>query len=240
MKLLKLYFFSIMFTVGFGSFVTAAEWKNPDEAGPEVKAEQAPPGVAGNPARIMDGEPGLDVQRVCDLEQTYDDRGSGGEQDVKFYLPVTPPGYSLLGGYAQGNHYRPDACVLTVRPANNESNALLQPPRDWQRIWTDRNSGARKDGSIWHAVPGSADYICLGSVAVQGYNKPVLSNYACLHQCLVEEVPVMNYIWSDRGTGAGSDVSVYRLHNSNGFYAVPAYNKPVTLRDIRQRPACRF
>ena len=172
------------------------------------------------------------------MQHAYDDKGSGGEQNVKFFLPLLPPGYSILGGYAQGNYNRSDSCVLGVRPLNQASNVLLRSPVNWERIWTDKNSGANMDGSIWQPQAGSSDYVCLGSVARQGYQKPDLANYACVHRCLVEEVPVTNYIWSDRGTGASSDVSVYKLHNSNGFLAVPSHNAPQRLMDISRSPVC--
>lgn len=240
MKILKLYFFILGLVLGFGQTVIAAEWKNPDLQDEQKSSNPDSSRPAMQPVTVMEGEAGLEIQRVCNLQPTYNDKGSGGNQDVSFFLPVAPPGYSLLGGYAQGNHYSPDSCVMAVRPVNNDSNVLLQPPRDWQRIWTDRNSGARMDGSIWQAIPENADYICLGSVARQGYNKPVLPNYACIHQCLVEKVAVTNFIWSDRGTGASQDVSVYRLHNSNSFYAVPSHDSPRVLRDIKQRPVCKF
>ncbi|MBF8268799.1 MAG: hypothetical protein HW386_508 [Gammaproteobacteria bacterium] len=146
----------------------------------------------------------------------------------------------MLGGYAQGNHDSPSGCVLAVRPRNEASKALLQPPANWQQIWTDKNSGAQMDGSIWHPVASSPDYVCLGSVAKQGYSQPNLPNYACVHECLVEEVPTGSYLWSDAGTGASQAITIYELHNSNSFYTIPSHNAPRTLFDIRRNTGCKF
>jgi len=244
-------FYTVITTLIFlcTSVTFAAEWKDPDAQSPGTRQNPDQKQTRQSdrttrqsnkesPAKLT-GEVGLEVRWFCEMQHAYDDKGSGGEQNVKFFLPILPPGYSMLGGYAQGNYHRSNGCVLGVRPLNQASNVLLTSPVNWERIWTDKNSGANMDGSIWHPQPGSAEYVCLGSVARQGYQKPDLPNYACVHQCLVEEVPVTDFIWSDRGTGASSDVSVYKLHNSNGFLAVPSHSSPQRLMDISRNPVCR-
>ena len=238
------------------SMASGAEWKNPDKPNtggwqnpdhtqpvapkPAVQpVERKSPPPAVSQVRLT-GELSVETMWVCQMEQTYNDKGSDGAQDVKFFQPQLPPGYRMLGGYAQGNHHGASGCSLAVRPANEASMALLQQPVSWRQIWTDKNSGAQMDGSIWHGEAASADYICLGSIAKQGYSAPNLPDYACVHQCLVEEIPVGGFLWSDAGTGASQNVTIYNLHNSNGFYAAPSHNTPATLVDIRRNPACKF
>ena len=216
-------------------------WQNPDRSQPATQPTPPPmPPAASNQTVVLKGKMSLETKWFCEMEHTYNDKGSGGAQDVKFFQPVLPAGYSMLGGYAQGNHNGPSGCVLAVRPANEASKALLQPPADWRQIWTDENSGSAMDGSIWHPETASPDYVCLGSVAKQGYSSPNLPNYACVHQCLVEEIPAGGYVWSDAGTGASHQVAIYNLHNSNGFYAVPSHNTPRALQDIRRNAICEF
>ena len=245
-KIIVTLFTALLSAAGF-----AAEWKNPDEQPVEGTQGTAPPPprvVAPAPVPavqpvqtvLLEGELGLEAQWSCNLEQVYNDKGSGGEQDVWIFLPAAASGYRIIGGYAQGNHHAPSSCVLTVKPLNQESAALLQPPAGWRQIWNDRNSGARADGSIWHPVSGNNEYVCLGSVANQGYGQPFVQQYACVHQCLVETIPVPGYIWSDRGTGASQDVSLYRLLNSHSFYAVPSHAKPAQLQDLRRELVCKF
>lgn len=251
MRFIRYFVLTIIYLTSSSSITISAEWKNPDlqkskewqspdQIQPITKPERSNPLITNNLPSLLKGEMGVDAQWICNLQHTYNDKGSGGRQDVRFYQPVLPTGYSMLGGYAQGNHFQPNNCILAVKPINNESNALLRTPQEWKRIWTDKNSGGRMDGSIWHPESYDTDYICLGSIAIQGYSKPNLTNYVCLHQCLVEENPITNYIWSDRGTGASQDVSIYKLHNSNGFYAVPSHSAPKTLKDIRHNTICKF
>lgn len=220
----------------------AGQWINPDLVEPEKKPQATV--QPSTPAQIssppLEGQLALEVKRVCDYRLSYEDRGSGGKIDGSFFLPKAPPGYYLIGGYAQGNYDDPSTCVIAVKPADSNSTSLLQNPKTWQRTWTDKGSGANKDGSIWHPAPLSKKYVCLGSVAHEGYKRPVLTNYACVHRCLVENVPATNPVWSTRGTGANQKVYVYQLHNSNTFFAQADKNQPLGLQDLKGDTSCTF
>ena len=100
------------------------------------------------------------------------------------HIPNIPNGYAMIGTYAQANYKEPSDCILAVRPVDQQSVALLQVPLGWERLWTDKGSGASVDGSIWHPTAQSSEYVCLGSVAQKGYRQPALTNYVCVHQCL--------------------------------------------------------
>lgn len=216
-------------------------WKNPDLVAPEQKSLQSLEPVQVKSSIIIKGRLGLEVRRICQYKTAYKDKGSGGDQDVTFYDPVVPPDFYMIGGFAQGNYWEPADCIIAVKPDKNpQSKQLLSPPGSWQLIWTDRKSGARMNGSIWRPVAANNDYVCIGSVAEQGYGNPDIPNYACVHRCLVESIPAANYVWSDKGTGAERDVSVYKLHNSNGFYAKSGYSRPDNLVDLKGNPVCNF
>jgi len=217
------------------------EWVNPDLVIPEKQNEIPVQVSPAEPTRMVTGELGLFVTRICDYRLSYSDTGSGGDLDGAFYLPSPPQGFYLIGGFAQGNYSPPTDCILAVAPDTNpQSQQLLRPPRDWELLWTDKKSGARMDGSIWHPIPPDNNYVCIGSIAKEGYGKPQLSNYACLHSCLISNLPAANYIWSDRGTGASQKISIFKLHNSNTFYAIPGHNPPGMLRDIKADAKCNL
>lgn len=231
----------------------ANEWRDPDRAVPEQPAPPpvrkaplpppAPAPVTAPPAvtpPLVEGELALQVQRVCNYQNAYEDKGSGGKIDGAFYLPLAAPGFFIIGGYAQGNYDAPADCVSAVKPVNAASAALLQAPRNWERRWTDKGSGASKDGSIWHPSSPAADYVCIGSVAHQGYQQPAPGNYRCVHACLLENVPAAAPLWSTAGTGAKQEIYVYKLHNSNSFFATPDNDRPPTLQDLKGNTSCRF
>lgn len=224
----------------------ANEWKNPDQVTPEKKPVMparipAPTRTAAPaPGPALSGQLSLQVIRVCDYQLSYADKGSGGKIDGSFYLPNIPGGYAMIGAYAQGNYHDPSDCVLAVKPSNLESMSLLQVPQEWNLLWKDKGSGASMDGSIWQPSPASNDYVCLGSVARQGYKSPALQNYVCVHRCLVESIPATSPIWSTRGTGANQKAYVYKLHNSNSFYTVANNIRPDSLLDIKGALTCTF
>ncbi|MCG8325125.1 MAG: Vps62-related protein [Thiotrichales bacterium] len=183
----------------------------------------------------------LETKKVCEFSLAWRDKGSGGKDDVALYTPRLPADYFMIGGYAQGNYNNVSQCVMAVRPspgADKQETPLLIKPGKWQAIWLDKGTGANMDGSVWRAVSPHPDYVCIGDVGQTGYNAPRLPYYRCLHKCLVEEVPVSNYLWSDIGTGARKPVSIYTLRNSKGFFAQKNRNKPAQLFDIKYIPAC--
>ncbi len=228
----------------------ANEWKDPDQEPPRRRAVNPPPPRAETPPRaepqgtipapVLEGQLALQAVRVCDYQKTYSDKGSGGKIDGSFYFPVLPSGYAMIGAYAQGNYHKPSDCVMAVKPGNQESLALLQLPGKWERVWKDKGSGANKDGSIWQASPQSSEYVCLGHVAIEGYKQPNLSNYVCVHRCLVESIPATSPVWSTKGTGANQKTYVYKLHNSNSFYVRPDKIRPASLLDLKGDMSCAF
>ncbi len=80
--------------------------------------------------------------------------------------------------------------------------------------------------------------LAYSSVGQIGYNKPPISNYRCLHKCLLQSVKVPRFIWSDKGTNADKPVSMYKLANSNSFTARSDRNKPSLLFDLQPLPVC--
>jgi hypothetical protein len=254
MRILSLFSILPFILVSAFNVQAANEWKNPDLAAPPQKKKVVPvpparttpppPVAAPAPAPVsapaLEGQLSLDSLRVCNYQLSYVDKGSGGKIDGAFYLPTIPHGYYMIGAYAQGNYDEPTDCILAVKPANPQSASLLQAPRDWQRLWTDKGSGANMDGSFWHPSAQSSDYVCLGSIAQKGYSNPILNNYRCVHRCLVESIPSASRIWSTKGTGANQTAYVYKLHNSNSFYVIPGTNRPAELQDIKGPLACGF
>ena len=152
---------------------------------PAAPAEQPAITPSGDTTRAVAG-PLIELRFSCRYELGWKDEGSGGVGDVTLFQPILPTGVSVIGGYAQGNYHDPYGCVTTIR---SKHPRLLKAPRKWKQVWTDKGSGARMDGSIWAAVPPSNDYVCLGMIAREGYRAPSLRGYACVHRCMVSEVP---------------------------------------------------
>jgi hypothetical protein len=166
----------------------------------------------------------LDTKLTCKQKLIWSDKGSGAELDGFFFAPSAESSYFIIGGYASGKvDAKSNNCVISVRPSKNnpeESPELLVVPGDWSLIWTDKGSGANTDGSMWNAIPPGKEYKCLGTVMQKGYKKPVLPNYRCVHSGLTRKIQNNSIVWTDKGSGADKDVTVFNLPNSKSFFAV--------------------
>ena len=172
------------------------------------------------------------------MELRYRDQGSGGRQDLTLYEPVAPAGYAIVGGYAQGNYHDADGCALAVKPGPGAPANLLVPPADWQLAWTDKGSGALKDGSVWVAVPPDQDHVCIGAVGQAGYARPAVAGYACVHRCATRAIEATAPVWTEAGTGASQPLAIYRLHESNSFAVTPNKERPAQAIDIDPVATC--
>jgi hypothetical protein len=178
----------------------------------------------------------LETKLTCKQKLTWSDKGSGADLDGFFFAPSAESSYYIIGGYAsRKGDPNSKKCVISVRQSKNNPEGtpeLLVSPSDWSLIWTDKGSGANKDGSMWNAVPPGKEYKCLGSVMQKGYKKPVLPNYRCVHSGLTKKIPNKSIVWSDKGSGADRDVTVFNLHNSKSFFAVGRKINKVNTYDL--------
>ena len=178
----------------------------------------------------------LETKLTCKQKLIWSDKGSGAELDGFFFTPSAESSYYIIGGYASGKVDRNSKiCVISVRPSKNnpeESPGLLVAPGDWTLIWTDKGSGANTDGSMWNANPPGKEYKCLGSVMEKGYKKPVLPNYRCVHSGLTKKIQNNSIVWTDKGSGADKDVTVFNLPNSKSFFAVGRKTNKIKTFDL--------
>ena len=178
----------------------------------------------------------LETKLTCKQKLIWSDKGSGAELDGFFFTPSAESSYYIIGGYASGKVDRNSKiCVISVRPSENnpeESPGLLVAPGDWTLIWTDKGSGANTDGSMWNANPPGKEYKCLGSVIQKGYKKPILPNYRCVHSGLTKKIQNNSIVWTDKGSGADKDVTVFNLPNSKSFFAVGRKTNKIKTFDL--------
>jgi VPS62-like protein len=180
----------------------------------------------------------LATKKNCDQTLNWDDSGSGGDQDGYFFIPNASGSEYIIGGHASGKRASKFHCTITVSEvATNPEGTppLLVKPADWKQVWKDSGSGAAKDGSFWNAIPPDDNYVCIGSVSQLSHNaKPNLSNYRCVHKTLANKTDVKSIVWSDKGTGADKQVTIFHLHSSGSFYAVPTRAGSTSTYDLKK------
>ncbi len=158
----------------------------------------------------------LAVQKTCSLEAVWDDKGSGADLDGFFYLPHVDDSTFIIGGYgSRTKKLSSTDCVLTV---NDEKH--LVTPVDWELIWKDKGSGAKKDGSMWRGIPPDNNHVCIGTIPQRGYEKPDIPNYRCVHLEFVQKVITNSLIWHDKGSRSKKKVTMFKLPDSGSFVAV--------------------
>ena len=178
----------------------------------------------------------LDTKSTCTLNPSWDDGGSGANLDGYFFIPTVGQSEYIIGGYVSQQKNPPNNCVLTVSELIDNPKStprLLATPIDWKQIWKDKGSGAKKDGSMWEAIPPDSNYKCLGSIPQSGYDKPNLPNYRCVHSSLTEKIVTNALIWSDKGSGANEEVTMFTLPNTGSFIAVGARISEIEAYDLK-------
>lgn len=182
----------------------------------------------GAKAAVTAGQPTLLVSTTSSYGFIYNDKGSGADMDVTIYRPNPSAGYYIIGDYAQGNYNQPSGISEIVSVVNDDPNyPLLKPPVGYNQVWTDKGSGGDMDGSIWYPVPPDG-YVTLGFVGQNGYDTPNIPTYRCVRKDLVEKGSVGNLIWSDKGSGADEDVSLYAVQNEPGIFVAQGNYNPFT------------
>lgn len=199
--------------------------KSADQSSPSLisRLEKYPP--LRTPTQSK-GQPYLQFGSTGKYSWLYNDSGSGADMDVTLWRPTPDqPDYYIVGDYAQGNYGPATGRSLTVSAINDPDNTLLQPPVDYALVWTDKGSGGDYDGSVWYPVPPD-HYVSLGFVGQMGYNKPSISYYRCVHMSLLQSTQVGALIWSDKGSGADTDVSLYANPEIAGSFLAQANYNP--------------
>lgn len=180
----------------------------------------------------------LETKQNCDQTLNWDDSGSGADLDGYFFIPNVSNSEYIIGGHASGKRSSDYHCTTTVSEAANNPKGtppLLVAPKDWKQVWKDSGSGAAKDGSFWRAIPPDNNYKCIGSVSQLSHNaKPNLPNYRCVHKSLTDKIVASAIVWSDKGTGADQQVSVFSLPATGAYIAVSPRANKVETYDLKK------
>ncbi|MGW5820555.1 Vps62-related protein [Streptomyces noursei] len=165
----------------------------------------------------------LDIAVTSSFSTRWTDRGSGGVQDFSAHAPMIPiadwnEGWRILAHVGRRSHEALEGkfAVVMARGAD-PADALLKPPVDFQRIWTDEGSGAKDgNGSVWRPIPPDG-YVALGDVWSSSWDKPAVPGFACVRRSAVKghtyvrEGAIGSRLWYDQGTGAKAYCSVWPI-----------------------------
>lgn len=146
------------------------------------------------------------------------DKGSRAEADIAFYSPVVPAGYYYFGMYAVNSYAPMPGMEMRLFTAVNDDpqNPCFLPPLSFIEQWTCIGNDQPSNLGIY--VPQApTGYIALGSIAVENFNSPPTvnqyPNLMCVRADLCMQIGLNknNITWTDRGSRAPLDVSVWGL-----------------------------
>ncbi|MGW1072323.1 Vps62-related protein [Streptomyces sp. NPDC002537] len=155
----------------------------------------------------------LDIAVTSHFGTLWTDAGSGAKENFSAHAPQMEYA-DWMGGWTVLAHVaRPDHSSLTgkfavvVARGVNPADELLKPPVRFERIWTDRGSGAKANGAVWRPIPPDG-YVALGDVWTGYWDAPKLGSFVCVRKgavggrSYVREGEIGARIWHDRGSGA--------------------------------------
>lgn len=159
------------------------------------------------------------------------DQGSGATASVAFWQPNSlAPNQYYLGMCGQSihnyNNLTPSAVSTYVYALKNDdpTNSMLARPTGFQQLWTCVDNDRSSNLGIYTLIapPG---YVGIGCIAVPDFNTPpAVNNYPqlmCVRGDLVDFCYTSNQSqWSDQGSGAPLDVTVWASPNTN--ISIPA------------------
>ncbi|MGJ7515139.1 Vps62-related protein [Pseudomonas baetica] len=159
------------------------------------------------------------INFTAEFQQIWDSTGSNSEP-AAFWHPTPAPDL-LPGFFPLGDVVVPSLeningvkVVAVVREGDLPSkdpargNALSRP-NDYEQVWKDSGSGAKKDCTLWRPIPPDG-YVALGLVCSIGQEKPSVHAVRCVRADLVIECRVGDLIWSE-GRGLMHNFSAWGI-----------------------------
>ena len=171
------------------------------------------------PTNDVIGSGELKISFTSKYELRYRNIRDASPAHVTFWHPVNPVGLELgraLGSLLVPNWDDRSDIILTVMvDADPGSDPVVKPavadPTGYNLIWTDKNSHAEMDGSVWQPIPPEG-YVAMGCVAMKGYEKPLVDQVYCVRRDLVVEGQIGSLLWSNRGSTAAMHFSGYSIN----------------------------
>ncbi|HEF4760488.1 TPA: Vps62-related protein [Pseudomonas putida] len=159
------------------------------------------------------------INFTTEFNRIWDTNGSDSKPGA-FWRPIPAPdllpGFFPLGDVAVSGYdnINGSKVVAVVRDAESPGmegtrGKALSQPIDFQPIWKDAGSGARKDCTLWRPVPPEG-YVALGLVC-SNHEKPLLSTVRCVREDLVIASNLGDLIWEDKGSGAKQNFSSWSI-----------------------------
>ncbi|MCO6449675.1 MAG: Vps62-related protein [Caldilineales bacterium] len=132
--------------------------------------------------------------------------------------------------------------TMQVMDANNEPALEIAFVTDFELMWKDSGSGADVDVSFWY--PNSSDlfdngFRTLGHYGKVGHDQPSSAMLVAraIQPDALKEPERYEWVWDDAGSGADSDVSIWKPIAPSGYSALGTFvwNRHVSAEELNVR-----
>ncbi|XP_069489680.1 uncharacterized protein [Ambystoma mexicanum] len=184
-----------------GTFLSISNYNRPSETAYVLNYDKITIPSAGASADVA-----LVLYVTNEVVNIWDDKGSGAKRDVSFWRAD----HCCSLGHVAANNYNRATGIF----AKEVKPGALAKPTSFVQVWTDRGSGAKRDGAIWRPVCPPY-YVSLGYVATGNYASPSVQDFRCVKSDYVTPGQ-WAWVWNDAGSGARDDVSIWKADATNG------------------------
>ncbi|KAK9691730.1 hypothetical protein RND81_09G215200 [Saponaria officinalis] len=151
---------------------------------------------------------GLTATEITTFNKVWATYEGGPENaGATFFEPIElPPGFSLLGYYAQPNNRPLFGRVVVAKDKDSDAaSPALKKPDDYALVWSSKNLNVKEDtnGYIWAPIP-SDGYQAVGLVVTTTPEKPPLDKVMCVRSDLTSLCETDEWVWGREG-GVDSD-----------------------------------
>jgi len=187
-----------------------------DDARSKVLSDAYPAYLAAraNPLIVHDG-PFLYAMTVPVDVQVSADHGSGAKMDLSTWKPEVGADWYYLGPVAVSGYSLPATQTVVVKEIVPGALGKID---HWNYVWNDAGSGKNSDYSLWQGVATNPqDYRVLGDFfrgPASNQNAPDVNeaaNIRAVYRDCLQPGKVGSQVWTDHGTGADRDGSVWQI-----------------------------
>ena len=167
----------------------------------------------------------------------WDDAGAGAVHDFSCYAPDTSSGGFSIGHFGIGQKpdgSKPKTYIMSITGTNVEPD-VVRNPLSYTLTWTDKDTGANKDGGMWK-VNCPNGYAALSDLCTLGYEEPALDAVICIDEKYLDVDNHNVWIWDSKSSGAETELDV----NGGGttltnelISATTSHGKTKTLKAIK-------
>jgi len=181
---------------------------------------------------------GYELQRQVQDDYTghVNDRGSSAREDLSLLTPALTSDYNLFLGMVGEAGYSSNPNITTwiynqtkVTPprGNLPTVPILAPPIGYRVRWACDVARDCHMGIFSFDAP--LEYVGLGVVATSNYNQvpTQVPGLMCVHQSYCHQITLLtgDRIWTDAGSGANLDASIWRLPTA-GIAVIRSFDLP--------------